>query len=98
MRYFLALSLLAASACSVATPLFQTLVWNPNYCTSCYINGQPQPAAQPYAMSGTGPGGYPSLQQELDAQQIESAIRADQIRQDHQEWLRRYANTPTLPE
>lgn len=97
MRYLLTLVVLSTAACSVATPLFQTLVWNPNYCTSCYINGTPQPAAaQPYAMSGTGPGGYPSLQQELDAQQTESAIRADQIRQDNAAWRARWAGqSPT---
>lgn len=90
MRHLiLAISFLTAG-CSVATPLFQTLVWNPNYCTSCYLANQPQPSQ--FAPLYT----YPTLQQELDAQQFAAAIRQDQIRQDNQLWRQRWAGqSPT---
>jgi hypothetical protein len=87
MRYLILALLL--SGCSVATPLFETLVWNPNYCTLCDIQGRPQPVLYSPA---------PDPLTQLQAAQIESAIRNDQIQRDREQWQRQWATQPILPE
>lgn len=90
MRHLILAFLIPLSGCSVGVPLFQTLVWNPNACTLC--DTQPRYASAQFAPLYT----YPTLQQELDAQSQEAAIRADQIRQDNALWRSRWAGaSPT---
>jgi hypothetical protein len=89
MRHLILTVALALSGCSSVTssPLFRTLIWNPDACTFCDTQPLPaQPAAQPY-----------NVQQEMDAAQLSAAIRQQQIRESQEQWQQRWAPSRQQP-